>query len=767
MNQPAVAYLISLESGHTVDRQLIGGKAWNLSRLLDAGFPVPRGVILTTHVYKDCLTATRLAEFITMELERKPLEHMRWEELWDAALRIRSAFLKLAIPDEISSVFPDVLQHLSSADRIIVRSSASDEDSGGRSFAGLHESLVVEPTITELTEGIRRVWASLWSDAALLYRKELALDSQTSGMAVVIQEFNAFSPSGVAFSRDPRGLDQDLAIIEAVPGRGSDLVDGLVEPDRWHVKRSTGTILNYHTGDRGEGTPAVLLDDTDVTRLVQSLGEVESLFGWYADVEWTGKKKDLIFIQARPITTRTDTSGEDEREWYLSLRPGSRKLAQLRDRVVEQLIPELEADGERLARTTIEQLSDRELASEISNRLALVRKWKKIYADDFIPFAHGVRQLGMYYNDAVKPDDPYEFVGLLQGERMLATRRNQTLARLAELVAPDEVLQETIRHIVNSDSETALARWSASRETLQNSPNGRTFVEEFDNLISGFMDVSYKAARLHDHPEVFLHAILEQATGSISPMPVGEVVPSGETSPAELERTLLAALPPERHQEALDIISIGRISWRLRDDDNLLIGRLESQLVRAVSLAADRLRAAGRLDKLERLNDQAAVILAEALLDPPADAQPVEIPSPEGVPGDTLHLEGKPRQLVGQPSSPGQATGIACVVRNHQDLLRFKAGNVLVCDAIQPTMTHIVPLACAIVERRGGMLIHGAIIARELQIPCVNGVAGAAEMIRDGDILAVDGHMGIVTVGPPEFEAELVGAHTHDSASTG
>jgi pyruvate,water dikinase len=85
----------------------------------------------------------------------------------------------------------------------------------------------------------------------------------------------------------------------------------------------------------------------------------------------------------------------------------------------------------------------------------------------------------------------------------------------------------------------------------------------------------------------------------------------------------------------------------------------------------------------------------------------------------------------------------------------FKAGEVLVCDAIQPMMTHLVPLAGAVVERRGGMLIHGAIIARELGIPCVNGVAGIVEMLRDGDIVTVDGHLGIVTVGAPEFDLEL------------
>ena len=69
-------------------------------------------------------------------------------------------------------------------------------------------------------------------------------------------------------------------------------------------------------------------------------------------------------------------------------------------------------------------------------------------------------------------------------------------------------------------------------------------------------------------------------------------------------------------------------------------------------------------------------------------------------------------------------------------------------------MTHLVPLACAIVERRGGMLIHGAIIARELGVPCVNGVADAAALLHDGDLVTVDGHLGIVTVGEPDFDLE-------------
>ena len=61
-------------------------------------------------------------------------------------------------------------------------------------------------------------------------------------------------------------------------------------------------------------------------------------------------------------------------------------------------------------------------------------------------------------------------------------------------------------------------------------------------------------------------------------------------------------------------------------------------------------------------------------------------------------------------------------------------------------MTFVVPLCEGIVERRGGMLIHGAIIAREYGLPCVTGVPEATAAIGTGDRLTVDGFLGIVTV---------------------
>jgi pyruvate,water dikinase len=42
-----------------------------------------------------------------------------------------------------------------------------------------------------------------------------------------------------------------------------------------------------------------------------------------------------------------------------------------------------------------------------------------------------------------------------------------------------------------------------------------------------------------------------------------------------------------------------------------------------------------------------------------------------------------------------------------------------------------------------------------LRIPCVNGIAGVVDLLQDGDLVTVDGYLGIVTVGPPDFDLEL------------
>jgi pyruvate,water dikinase len=743
--------LIPLGAVEPNDEQMVGGKAAKLGQLAQAGFRVPNGFCVTAWAYEMFLEDTKITTAIRMELGRKPMDEMRWEEIWDAALRIRASFLAHSLPDVLRDGIADAMSVWGASALLAVRSSAIGEDSAGRSFAGLHESKVGVQGVRGVEDAVRLVWASLWSDSALLYRKELGLDPARSRMAVLVQEMIEADRSGVAFARDPRDARKESAIIESVPGPCSLLVDGLVDPDRWEVDRTTRGVVAWVPGQRDDASTAPLLEPHDLATIMDTLLSVEKLFQWAPDMEWTGRSEALTVLQARPITTSVPDE-QDERRWYLSLRPGDTRLKKLRKRVAEQLIPELEAEGRKLAAEDLDRLSDQHLSDAITQRREAVSKWKEIYWDEFIPFAHGVRRLATYYNDAVQPNDPYEFVELLRDQPLLAAQRNHAIGQLAQQLASNSSLRDAVQLLLSKHS--AGLRWPAFRDELAGIADGAAeFVRGFEDLNERYLDIAYDQERLHENPEPLLRNIVELSRGPRSSEDTRIV---SRDSVALLEQRLLAAVGPQRRDEALEVIETGRVSWKLRDDDNLLVARLESQLLRALEIAAKRLRDRGRLRGTGYLQISHAELLATALRDPSGPNVTIESSATEHAADKPRASSGEtPRQLIGQPASPGVATGLVRCIRGREDLGKFHQGEVLVCDAIQPTMTHLVPLASAIIERRGGMLIHGAIIARELGIPCVNGVRHAAEVLNDGDLVTVDGHLGIVAVGDAEFDLEF------------
>jgi pyruvate,water dikinase len=726
-----------------LDESLVGGKAANLSELALAGFEIPKGFCLTVKAYEGFLTINRLTEVIASELGRKPLETMRWEELWDLALRIRSAFSKGTLPEGLEEEIEAAVESLGPSQKLVLRSSAVGEDAPDKSFAGLHESFVGVTGTTDVVERVRQVWASLWSDAALLYRRELNLDPRQSQMAVIIQGLVARNRSGVAFGRDPRDPSLDRAIVEAVPGLCSNLVDGVIEPQTWKLHSSSGTILS---GPKDIATH--LLDASDLKRILQSLKRVKSHFGWAPDLEWTGRRERFTLLQARPITDRS-AQEDDQRLWYLTLSPGSHRMKQLCEEVVNQLIPELEIEGTRLAGQDLEQLETIAVLEKIEERATLVSKWEQIYREKFIPFAHGVRRFGRYYNDIAKPDDPYEFVELLETERLLAYRRNKELVKLAQYLRGNRALLRSIDSILSTAKDAPVDSASGISSLLK-VHNGTRFLEEFEAFVAEHGNLAYQDTYLKSRSDLFLKNILALARSTEKPEALEEQHHQKTERTRKLEQEFLQAVGSEGLQEALDLLRVARLSWRLRDDDNILMGRLEGQLLRAIDVGQARL-------KEMRVSNQQDVIherLAETLEDLQVKRRKRRTDrsgkiKPRLAKGET------PRQLVGQPAAPGIRSGKARCIRTLEDLSEFAAGEVLVCDSIQPTMTHLVPLAAGIVERRGGMLIHGAIIDRELGIPCVNGIQSAVELLQNGDLVSVDGFLGIVTVGKSTLDLEL------------
>jgi len=717
--------LVSLDQVDDDDGARVGGKAVALAALRRTGHPIPRSLCLSTEAYELFVEQAALRAVIHQELGRKSFDDMRWEEIWDTALRIRNRFLRAPVPDEVRSEVEMRLEEWLPDAALAVRSSAPGEDSAKASFAGLHDSFVGVRGIEAVLEAIRGVWASLWSDRALLYRRELGIDIDRSSMGVVIQELIDGEVSGIVFGVHP--IDPDLAVIESVYGLNQGLVDGTIEPDRWILERETGRVTEHTPpAERRrlvarisqtlvEEVPTELaasppLEEEDLRRVFEAARACEDLFGAAQDVEWTIADERLVLLQSRPVTT-SSADPDDKRAWYLSLTRSLDSLRGLRERVERELLPAMDREADEIAEGDLKSLDADGLADEIERRRATYDRWVDIYWRDFIPLAHGIRLFGQFYNEAVRPEDPYEFMELLASTPMLSVRRNRELQRLATIVRKDPGLRARL-----VSGEAGDGDFERQLESFNNEFGGTVYADQ-----QCFGDRS----RL-------LRLVLAMAGAPEIAAPASTVDIDTRTE------AFLDSVDGDRRELARELLDIGRVSYRLRDDDNIHLARLEGLLLAAMEEGRHRLRVADDAGLRVELEDVVRALRHPNLV---VEARPEQAPL-----AVEKGFRARPRQLVGQPAGPGVATAAARVVEDVSDLFEFRSGEVLVCDAVDPNMTFVVPLASAIVERRGGMLIHGAIIAREYGLPCVTGVPDLTALVGTGDRLTVDGYLGIVTV---------------------
>jgi pyruvate,water dikinase len=73
-------------------------------------------------------------------------------------------------------------------------------------------------------------------------------------------------------------------------------------------------------------------------------------------------------------------------------------------------------------------------------------------------------------------------------------------------------------------------------------------------------------------------------------------------------------------------------------------------------------------------------------------------------------------------------------------------GDILVTDTTAPPWTPLFATAGGIVTDTGGILSHCAVVAREYRIPAVVGTGGSTAIIKDGQLIEVDGDAGAVRI---------------------
>lgn len=280
----------------------LGGKGYGLARLQQDGFPVPEWLALSPQAFQDSLS----------NQQRRALE------VGDGA-EIRTALESLIVSPEVGAELNAALPELSANGAgYAVRSSAVDEDSADRSFAGQLESYLSVPG-TAVAEKAAAVWRSGFSERVLAYRsgKEKAPVSQPAP-AVVIQRMLNAQCAGVAFTADPVSGRRGVVVISAVFGLGSVLVSGETDADLYEIDRNGNIVRTVatrkscaaHNRNAAEQNARVLSDEQarDIAVLAR---QVARRMGREQDIEWAIESGKIYVLQTRPITTLRDLPDPD------------------------------------------------------------------------------------------------------------------------------------------------------------------------------------------------------------------------------------------------------------------------------------------------------------------------------------------------------------------------------------------------------------------------------------------------------------------------
>jgi phosphoenolpyruvate synthase len=308
------------------DVPLVGGKSASLGEMTSkTKVPVPYGFATTAEAYRRFLEASGLGAQIKAWLDEL-VDVENGQKLRETGLKIRTALVEAKMPEEIAREIRDAYHQLAEKvgekePYVAVRSSATAEDLPDASFAGQQESYLNVVGAVDVIHKVQECYASTFTDRAIYYRTKKGFDHLEVALSAVVQMMVFSEASGVMFTVDVANGDDTQIMIEAAWGLGEYVVQGVVTPDCYWVKKDSLEILRKDVisqevmwaRKKGGGCEeqkvqedrrdSVVLTDEQIKELSQYALAIEKHYGNYMDMEWgLDEKNKLWLLQARPET---------------------------------------------------------------------------------------------------------------------------------------------------------------------------------------------------------------------------------------------------------------------------------------------------------------------------------------------------------------------------------------------------------------------------------------------------------------------------------
>jgi pyruvate,water dikinase len=334
------ALTLSLAEVTRNDLGIAGGKAANLGELVHNNFPVPKGYVVTTAAYNSFLGTSGLKDLISKSLSK--VDYLDFESIEKTAKTIQQGIAERQLPAAVVIEVKKMYTQLN-CKSVAVRSSATAEDLPTASFAGQYESFLNIKDAQQVTDSVKKCYASSWSARAISYRYRNSVPHDKVQVAVLVQEMVPARTAGVLFTQDPIYAKPDHILVESNFGLGESIMSGRSSPDQYVIKKEGKPdqerfqVVDKRIGRKriavrekkpaqGGGTEYAELSEEEnmasslTNEQILSLSKIglaiEKHFGSPQDIEWAfDQNNKLHILQARPMTALRKPTPEDNTVW--------------------------------------------------------------------------------------------------------------------------------------------------------------------------------------------------------------------------------------------------------------------------------------------------------------------------------------------------------------------------------------------------------------------------------------------------------------------
>ena len=723
-----------------LDIKKFGGKSAHLNFLKNKGLPVPDGIILENEYF----TSDKKEEFLSL-LDSKKL--------------------------------------------YAVRSSALDEDGSKYSFAGLQDTYL-NVSYNDILDKVNDCYQSQFNERALEYRKTFKI-GDSRGMTVVIQEMVDADFAGVIFTQNPMNNRIDQIVVEVIEGLGEKLVSGHLTPSTYTINKNDPSVFNL----KGN---IVTLNQNSINELVKYAKIIENIYNTPQDIEFAIKNGKVYILQARPITTITKVPKQERNNlrFYMSfshiqnmtypITPvgaemidnlfSSKKGKFLKNRILyngeylffdiseflltpnfihKKLIkvleninfnlPELANEYRKLNKTRkLPPFEVLKAQMHISKKIIKILKNKEISNDKAIKFMEDHVSKFKNYSDEKLIENNNKalmpiFAEILPyvSSGMIAFFRLKSLFKKWNLDMNDfNTITSGLDGNITGEMGLLYDDMLLNYGTKKGDELFDDYMNKFGMRVDGEIDLGRD--RPKDNIEAFKKTIQKMAQehdGLSLREKHHDRIKKADMVIEKLEKELSKKQFKKLNNWILRLKShyilrehpkymVVRIFDRYRD----MIDSPFETFKEKFNGGCDPKEIKERKERYEEAKDKSIPI---AMLSNGLILKPVQV-----------HSDGS---IQGFGVSSGRVTAKVRVIEHIEDDILL-SGEILITKFTDPGWTPMLAKASGIITEVGGMMTHGAIVAREYGIPAVVGIEDVANIFKTGDVITIDGDDGIIVI---------------------